>query len=178
MIACPIMLERYTKDRDRGRAEIAGRANHAPTGFCMKELKSRSVLLQPGIMGSPIVSIIMLGSYPVKVVSKLYMGLLKSTGSSIIMESSIQAFWDSAEGSRAPLLMNVGDTIGDSCLTGETIWDCRGNGLFMGGVGGACRRENGLSNAKDFVVGVPPYDEFVDAWPWSESELTDPLLRV
>lgn len=148
----------------------------------MNELKSRSVLLlQSGIMGSlpliAIVSIIMLASYPVKE-SKPYIGLLKSTASSIIIVSFIQAVWDNAEGSRAPVFMNVGETMGDSCLIGDTICDCRGNGLFMGGVGGACKRENGLSKAKDFVVGVPPYDEFADAWPCSESELTDPRLRV
>jgi hypothetical protein len=74
--------------------------------------------------------------------------------------------------------MNVGETIGDSCLTGEIICDWRGNGLFIGGVGGALGRAKGPSKANDRVVGVPPYEEFEDAWPWSDSELTDRRLRV
>jgi hypothetical protein len=27
--------------------------------------------------------------------------------------------------------------MGASCFTGDTIWDCLGKGLFIGGVGGA-----------------------------------------
>lgn len=133
----------------------------------MKELKSKSAaLFQSGIMGSlgfiAIVSIIIDWSYPPKV-SNPYIGLLKSTGSSIIIESFIHAARDRAEGSRAPVFMNVEATSGDSCLTGDTICDCRGNGLFIGGVGGALGRANGPSNANDLVVGVPLYDEFDDA---------------
>jgi hypothetical protein len=145
------------------------RANHTPTGFCMNELKSKSLLLfQSDIMGSlgliAIVSSIIVGSYPAKL-SNPYMGLLKSTGSSIIIESFIQVVCDSAEGSRTPVFIKVGEIIGDSCFMGDTSCDCRGNGLFMGGVGGALCRAKGPSKAKDFVVGVPPYDEFEDAWP-------------
>jgi len=107
----------------------------------MKELKSKSVLpLQSGIIGSlgliAMVSIIMLWSYPAKL-SYPYMGLLKSTGSSIIIESFSHMGRDNVEGSSTPVLMNVDEIIGDSCLTAGTICDCRGNGLFMGGVGGA-----------------------------------------
>lgn len=135
----------------------------------MKLLKSKSdPLFQSGIIGSPgfmaMVSTIILGSKPAKL-SKLYMGLLKSTGSSIIMVSLIHGVRDKAEGSRAPVFMNVVETIGDSCLTGDTSCDWRGNGLFIGGVGGALWRAKGLSNAKDRVVGVPPAEEFEDAWP-------------
>jgi hypothetical protein len=96
------------------------------------------------------------------------MGLLKSIGSSIIMESFIQAVCDSAEGSKAPEFMNVGETMGDSCLTGgKTVCDCRGKGLFMGGVGGALCRTKGslLLKANERVVGVLSYEEFVDVWP-------------
>lgn len=48
----------------------------------------------------------------------------------------------------------------------------------MGGVGGALWRANGLSKANDLVVGVPLYEELEDAWPCSESELTEARLRV
>jgi hypothetical protein len=48
----------------------------------------------------------------------------------------------------------------------------------MGGVGGALGRAKGVSNPNERVVGVPLYDEFDDAWSCSESELTDPRLRV
>ena len=95
-----------------------------------------------------------------------------------MMESFIHAVRDSAEGSKAPVFTNVDEPIGDSCLTCGTICDCRGKGQFIGGVGGALLRANGLSKANDLVVGVPLYDEEDDAWPCSESELTDPRLRV
>jgi hypothetical protein len=145
----------------------------------MNEPKSSSVLLfQSGIIGSLELraSVSIIGSYPEKF-SNPYIGL-KSMGSSIVMESFIHAVCESVDGSRAPVLMKVGETIGDSCLTGETIRDCRGNGLVMGGVGGALDRAKGLSRANDRVVGVPPDDELEDAWPWSDSELTDRRLRV
>lgn len=145
----------------------------------MNELKSSSVLLfQSGIIGSLglSASVSIIGSYPVKF-SNPYIGL-KSMGSSIIMESFIHAVCERADGSRAPVFMKVGEAMGDSCFTGETICDCRGNGLVMGGVGGALCRAKGLSKAKDRVVGVPPDDEFEDAWPWSDSELTERRLRV
>jgi len=59
------MLERCTKDG--GVSGDKGRTNHAPIGFCMKELKSRSpVPFQSGIIGSlgfiAMVSIIMFWS--------------------------------------------------------------------------------------------------------------------
>lgn len=148
----------------------------------MNVLKSKSVLLfQSGIMGSlgfiAIVSIIMAWLYPAKL-SNPYIGLLKSTGSSIIIESFNHAVRDSADGSRAPVFMKVEETNGGSCLTWDIICDCRGNGLFNGGVGGALGRAKGPSDANDRVVGVPPYEEFDDAWPCSESELTEPRRRV
>lgn len=62
-----------------------------------------------------------------------------------------------------PLPMNGGEAITGSCLIGETTCDCRGNGLFMGGVGGALLRAKGLSYAKDLVVGVPLYEELDEA---------------
>jgi hypothetical protein len=61
------------------------------------------------------------------------------------------------------VFIKVEETSGDSCFTGDTICDCRGNGLFIGGVGGALGRANGPSNANDLVVGVPLYEEFDDA---------------
>jgi len=132
---CLNATERRTMNGDNGSAD------YAPIGFCMKLLKSNSELpFQSGIMGSlgfiAMGSIIMLESKLVKL-SKLYMGLLKSTGSSIIMESFIHAERDSSEGSKAPVFINCVDTMVGSCFTGETIWDWRGNGLFIGGVGGA-----------------------------------------
>lgn len=141
--------------------------DYAPTGFCMKLLKSRSFgLFQSGIIGSwgfiDIVSTIIVWSYALKL-SNPYIGLLKSTGSSIIIESFIHAVLESADGSRAPVVMNVVGTIWGSCLTGETICDCLGNGLFIGGVGGALLRTKGLSKAKDLVVGVPLYDDEEEA---------------
>lgn len=104
------------------------------------------------------------------------MGLLKSIGSSIIIESFIQAL-DSAEGSRAPVCMKVEETMGGSCFIGAIICDCLGKGLFMGGVGGALLRVNGSVKGNCFVVGVPLYDEGDEVWPCSESELTDPRLQ-
>lgn len=77
-----------------------------------------------------------------------------------------------------PLPRNGGEAITGSCLIGETTCDCRGNGLFMGGVGGALLRAKGLSYAKDLVVGVPLYEELDEAWPWSDSELTEVRLCV
>jgi hypothetical protein len=94
------------------------------------------------------------------------MALVKSTGSSIIMVSFIQGVCCITGRFIALLFMKVGETMGDSCLTGgETICDCRGNGLCIGGVGGALCRANGLSKANDLVVGVPSYDtgELLDA---------------
>lgn len=105
------------------------------------------------------------------------MGLLKSTGSSIIIESFVQAALESDEGSRAPVRMKVDDTMGDSCLIGAITCDCLGNGLFIGGVGGALLRANGSVKGNCLVVGVPLYDEGDDVWPCSESELADPRLR-
>lgn len=102
------------------------------------------------------------------------MGLLKSRGSSIIIVSFIQAVLESAEGSKAPVFMNVDEPIGGSCFTCGIVCDCRGKGLFIGGVGGALLRANGLSKANDRVVGVPLCDDEDDAWPCSESELTEP----
>lgn len=86
------------------------------------------------------------------------MGLVKSIGSSIIIESFIQAL-ESAEGSRAPVCIKVVDTIGDSCFTGAVICDCLGKGLFIGGVGGALLRANGSEKGNCRVVGVPLYDD-------------------
>jgi hypothetical protein len=148
----------------------------------MKLLKSRSLwIFQSGIIGSlwlmEMGSTIMFWSYVLKL-SNPYMGLLKSTGSSIMMESFIHGARDKLEGSIAWVFMNGAGAIGVSCLTGDTTWDRWGNGLCMGGVGGALWRANGLSKAKDLVVGVPLYDEFDDTWPWSESELTDARLCV
>jgi len=133
----------------------------------MKLLKSKSAPpFQSGIIGSPwfiaIGSTSMFGSKAPKS-SKLYMGLLKSIASSIIMLSLAHDVRDKADGSSAPVFMNVDDTMGDSCFTGDTSCDCRGNGLFIGGVGGALCRAKGFSNANDRVVGVPPADEFEDA---------------
>ena len=88
--------------------------------------------------------------------------VLKSSGSSIIIESFTQAVRERAEGSKAPELMNVGDTIVGSIFTGSTIWVCLGKGLFMGGVGGALLRANGLSKANDRDVEVPLNDVGVD----------------
>lgn len=85
-------------------------------------------------------------------------GLVKSIGSSIIIESFIQAL-ESEEGSRAPVCMNVLETMGDSCLRGVAICDCLGKGLFIGGVGGALLRANGSVKGNLFVVGVPLYEE-------------------
>jgi len=101
--------------------------------------------------------------------------LLKSIESSIIIESFIQAL-ESVEGSRAPVCTNVEDIIGDSCFIGTVICDCLGNGLFMGGVGGALLRANGSAMGNCLVVGVPLYDDGDDVWPRSESELTEPRL--
>jgi len=149
----------------------------------MKLLKSRSLwMFQSGIIGSLWLidrgSTIMFWSYALKL-SNPYMGLLKSTGSSIIMESFIHGARDRVEGSIALVFMYGAGAICVSCLIGgDTTWDCRGNGLFIGGVGGALWRANGLSKAKDLVVGVPLYDEFGETWPWSESELTDARRRV
>lgn len=81
------------------------------------------------------------------------------------MESGVHAERDSAEGSRPPVPRNVGDTAGTSCLIGDTICDCLGNGLCMGGVGGALCRGNASRNGAVFVVGVPLYDEGDEAWP-------------
>ena len=108
----------------------------------------------------------MFWSYGLKL-SNPYMGLLKSTGSSIMMESFIHGARDRLEGSIAVVLMNGAGTMGASCLIGDTTWDCRGNGLFIGGVGGALWRANGLSKAKDLMVGVPLYDEVEvgETWP-------------
>ena len=107
-----------------------------------------------------------------------YMGLLKSTGSSTIIESSIHGVRDSAEGSIALAFINGVEAIVGSCFIGDNTWDCRGNVLFIGGVGGALLRANRLSKANDLVVGVPLYDEFDETWPCSESELTNARLRV
>lgn len=75
--------------------------------------------------------------------------------------------------------MKVGDTILGSCFMGDAIWDCLGNGLFIGGVGGALLRAKGLAYAKDdLVMGVPVCDDGDEVWPCSESELTDPRLCV
>ena len=103
-------------------------------------------------------------------------GLVKSIGSSIISGSFIQAL-DSEEGSRAPVCINVVETMGGSCLRGVVICDCRGKGLFIGGVGGALLRANGSVKGNAFVVGVPLYDEGDGVWPCSESELIDVRLR-
>ena len=128
----------------------------------MKLLKSKSLLvLQSGITGSltTIGSSIMAFWSKLPYVSNPYMGLLKSSGSSIIMESDCQFVRDKAEGSSAPVFMNVVETIDVSCFIGDTICDCLGNGLFIGGVGGALCRANGSLKGIDFVVGVPLYDE-------------------
>ena len=63
--------------------------------------------------------------------------LLKSNGSSIIIGSPGQADRVRADGSKAPVFINVVETMGTSCLIGGTICDCLGKGLFIGGVGGA-----------------------------------------
>jgi len=48
---------------------------------------------------------------------------------------------------------------GASCLIIEAICDCRGKGLFIGGVGGAWLRVKGSAKGIDFVIGVPLYEE-------------------
>ena len=89
-------------------------------------------------------------------VSNEYMFLLlKSSGSSIIIGSDVQAVRVRADGSRAPVFINVDDTIGASCLTGGVICDCLGNGLSIGGVGGAVCRGKASTYGIDLVVGVP-----------------------
>lgn len=54
--------------------------------------------------------------------------------------------------------MKVGVTMGVSCLI-VVIWDCLGNGLFIGGVGGALTRARGSLYGSDLVVGVPLYED-------------------
>lgn len=125
-------------------------------------MKSNSfALFQSGIMGSFMTSgstIMVWSKFPK--LSNPYIGLLKSTGSSIIIESFIHGVLESEEGSKALASMKVGDIILGSCFTGDTIWDCLGNGLFMGGVGGALLRTKGLAYAKDdLVVGVSVCDD-------------------
>jgi hypothetical protein len=131
----------------------------------MKLLKSRSFgSFQSGIMGFAGLithgsSIIAFESKLVKE-SKVYMDLvLKSMGSSIIIGSEDHVDRVSADGSKAPELMKFGDTMGASCLIGVMMWDCLGNGLSIGGVGGALTRAKGSTYGIDFVVGVPPYEE-------------------
>lgn len=65
------------------------------------------------------------------------------------------------DGSR-PERMDVVEMKGVSDFTVEVICDCLGNGLFIGGVGGAPLRANGSLNGIDLVVGVP-YDEDEEA---------------
>lgn len=135
------------------------RANHAPAWLCMKLLKSKSLgVFQSGMAGSLTTigsSIIVFWSmFPY--VSNPYTDLPKSSGSSIIMPSDCQLVRDSAVGSNAPVFMNPFGIIAASCLIGATIWDCRGNGLCIGGVGGALCRAKGSESGTVLVVGVPP----------------------
>jgi len=81
------------------------------------------------------------------------------------MLSDVQFVRVREAGSKAPLFMNALETMGASCLIGDTIWDWRGNGLFIGGVGGALGREKTSLNGTDWVVGVPLYDEDEEVWP-------------
>lgn len=76
------------------------------------------------------------------------------------------------------MFIKVVDTSGASCLMVAVVCDCLGNGLFIGGVGGALCRANGSVNGSDFVVGVPLDDDDDEAWPCSESELTEPRRWV
>jgi len=77
------------------------------------------------------------------------------------MTESLSQPAERGEGFNALEFINVGDTIAASCFTGDADCDCGcgcpGKGLFNGGVGGALFRANGLSKAKDVVVGVPLY---------------------
>jgi hypothetical protein len=100
--AFPKSLERWTMLMKTSKWDRAG---YAPTGFCINEAKSRSlVLFQSGIIGSlgfmDIGSTIIIWSYELKL-SNPYIDLLKSMGSSIIMESLIHVVRERAEGSNA-----------------------------------------------------------------------------
>lgn len=52
--------------------------------------------------------------------------------------------------------MNVDEIVGDSCFASNTTWDCLERRLFMGVVGGALLRTDGLLQADDPVVGILP----------------------
>lgn len=90
-------------------------------------------------------------------------------------ESNVERYLNSMEGSSSigvsaahvdrikfdgskPVRMNDVEMKGGSDFTVEVICDCLGNGLFIGGVGGAPLRANGSLKGIDLVVGVP-YDE-------------------
>lgn len=146
----------------------------------MKLLKSKSFgAFQSGIAGS----FTTMGSSIIVVWSKLpyasnpYMGLLKSIESSMIIASDCQFVRDRVAGSIAGCIKPL-ESNGASCFTGDTIWDWRGKGLFIGGVGGALGRLKGSVKGIVLVVGVPPYEELDEAWSCSESELIDPLRWV
>ena len=152
------------------------------TWLLMKLLKSKSVLeFQSGMVGSWTTmgsnSIAFWSKFPY--VSKPYMGLLKSSESSIIIGFDAQFVRESEDGSKAPVSIKSGIIIGVSCFTGGIIWDCLGNGLCMGGVGGAALRAKGSLKVIDLaVVGVPPFEDDEGVWAWSDSELMDDRRRV
>lgn len=107
------------------------------------------------------------------------MGLLKSTVSSGIKESFVQAALESDEASNVLEVMKGGGTIVDCCSTGDVAWECLGNGLIMGGVGGALLCANGLTKANDDrTTGVPVCDggggDEVLPCSCSDSELMEP----